>query len=331
MRVAADELRAELAGETATFVVNRNINFTNVCIVGCAFCGFGQGKRSPDAYHVTRRRLPGADRRGGRVRRDRDLHAGRDPPRLHARALRRAGCGWRRRPRRSSTCTPTRRWRSTTCASAPGRARSRSSTTCSSAGSARRRGPRAEVLDDGVRDADLAEQAAGRALGRDHRGLPPRRPALDLDGDVRPHRGALGARRAHAGDPRAAGAHRRDHRVRAAQLHPVQHAARAHPRDRGDLARREPQAHRRLPARARAHDPQPAGELGEDGARRGDREPALGRQRPRRDADGGEHLAHGGLPARGPARARGPDRAPRAAAGRTPAQRTTLYEIVETY
>ncbi len=52
MRVAADELRAELNGETATFVVNRNINFTNVCIVGCAFCGFGQGKRSPDAYHV---------------------------------------------------------------------------------------------------------------------------------------------------------------------------------------------------------------------------------------------------------------------------------------
>jgi FO synthase len=53
MRVAADELRAELAGETATFVVNRNINFTNICVVGCAFCGFGQGKRSPDAYEVS--------------------------------------------------------------------------------------------------------------------------------------------------------------------------------------------------------------------------------------------------------------------------------------
>jgi FO synthase len=52
MRVAADELRAELAGDLATFVVNRNINFTNVCSVGCAFCGFGQGRRSPDAFHV---------------------------------------------------------------------------------------------------------------------------------------------------------------------------------------------------------------------------------------------------------------------------------------
>src|SRR5262245_41239183 len=50
MRHAADELRSELAGDTVTFVVNRNINVSNVCIVGCAFCGFGQGKRSPDAY-----------------------------------------------------------------------------------------------------------------------------------------------------------------------------------------------------------------------------------------------------------------------------------------
>jgi FO synthase len=50
MRLAADELRSELAGETVTFVVNRNINVSNVCVVGCAFCGFGQGRRSPDAY-----------------------------------------------------------------------------------------------------------------------------------------------------------------------------------------------------------------------------------------------------------------------------------------
>lgn len=50
MRQAADELRRELAGDTVTFVVNRNINVSNVCTVGCAFCGFGQGKRSPDAY-----------------------------------------------------------------------------------------------------------------------------------------------------------------------------------------------------------------------------------------------------------------------------------------
>jgi len=50
LRQAADELRAELAGDEVTFVVNRNVNVSNVCIVGCAFCGFGQGKRSPGAY-----------------------------------------------------------------------------------------------------------------------------------------------------------------------------------------------------------------------------------------------------------------------------------------
>ena len=54
IRQAADELRAELAGDTVTFVVNRNINVSNICVVGCAFCGFGQGRRSPDAYEHSR-------------------------------------------------------------------------------------------------------------------------------------------------------------------------------------------------------------------------------------------------------------------------------------
>src|SRR3954467_9278063 len=54
MRQAADELRAQLAGDEVTFVVNRNINISNICIVGCAFCGFGQGRRSPDAYEHDR-------------------------------------------------------------------------------------------------------------------------------------------------------------------------------------------------------------------------------------------------------------------------------------
>ncbi len=57
MRCAADELRAELAGETVTFVVNRNINVSNICTVGCAFCGFGQSRRSPDAYEHSEEEL----------------------------------------------------------------------------------------------------------------------------------------------------------------------------------------------------------------------------------------------------------------------------------
>jgi FO synthase len=54
IRAAADGLRRELAGDEVTFVVNRNINVSNVCIVGCAFCGFGQSRRSPDAYTHSR-------------------------------------------------------------------------------------------------------------------------------------------------------------------------------------------------------------------------------------------------------------------------------------
>jgi FO synthase len=46
----ADELRRRAVGDRITYVVNRNLNFTNVCIVGCAFCGFSRGPDSPDAY-----------------------------------------------------------------------------------------------------------------------------------------------------------------------------------------------------------------------------------------------------------------------------------------
>src|SRR5580704_10967044 len=46
----ADELRRRVVGDGITYVVNRNLNFTNVCIVGCSFCGFSRGPDSPDAY-----------------------------------------------------------------------------------------------------------------------------------------------------------------------------------------------------------------------------------------------------------------------------------------
>jgi 7,8-didemethyl-8-hydroxy-5-deazariboflavin synthase CofH subunit len=49
---AADELRRELVGEVITYVVNRNINFTNVCFIGCKFCAFSRGPREADAYFI---------------------------------------------------------------------------------------------------------------------------------------------------------------------------------------------------------------------------------------------------------------------------------------
>src|SRR5499427_10221690 len=51
--VAANRLRAELAGNIVTYVVNRNINFTNICFVGCKFCAFSRGPREADTYFLT--------------------------------------------------------------------------------------------------------------------------------------------------------------------------------------------------------------------------------------------------------------------------------------
>ena len=51
--VAANMLRAELVGNIVTYVVNRNINFTNICFVGCKFCAFSRGPREADAYFLT--------------------------------------------------------------------------------------------------------------------------------------------------------------------------------------------------------------------------------------------------------------------------------------
>ncbi len=48
--VAADTLRRDLVGNLITYVVNRNINFTNICFVGCKFCAFSRGPRESDTY-----------------------------------------------------------------------------------------------------------------------------------------------------------------------------------------------------------------------------------------------------------------------------------------
>lgn len=49
----ADYLRKKRVGDSVTFVVNRNINFTNVCYMGCRFCGFAKREDNPDAYLLT--------------------------------------------------------------------------------------------------------------------------------------------------------------------------------------------------------------------------------------------------------------------------------------
>jgi FO synthase len=46
----ADAVRAQLVGDEVTYVVNRNINFTNVCYTGCRFCAFAQRESDADAF-----------------------------------------------------------------------------------------------------------------------------------------------------------------------------------------------------------------------------------------------------------------------------------------
>jgi len=53
LAAAADEVRRARVGDVITYVVNRNINFTNVCIIGCKFCAFSTGPQAPDAYDLS--------------------------------------------------------------------------------------------------------------------------------------------------------------------------------------------------------------------------------------------------------------------------------------
>jgi FO synthase len=49
----ADDLRRDTVGDDVTYVVNRNVNFSNVCYVGCRFCAFAQRERDADAYRLS--------------------------------------------------------------------------------------------------------------------------------------------------------------------------------------------------------------------------------------------------------------------------------------
>ena len=52
LMTVADELRRRAVGDAVTYVVNRNINFTNVCIKGCGFCAFSRDHREEEAYYL---------------------------------------------------------------------------------------------------------------------------------------------------------------------------------------------------------------------------------------------------------------------------------------
>ncbi len=228
MRVAADELRAELAGDTVTFVVNRNINISNVCTVGCAFCGFGQGKRSPDAYQHDEaefvRRVHEAIDYGASelciqsgIHPDWELEDYLSWLRLAKSTAREAGSELH-----LHAYSPMEIAHMCDISGLPPAevfAQLRDAGLDSTPGTA------AEVLHDGVRERISPNKLPVARWVEIIEASHARRPALDLHGHVRPHRGAMGAGRAHACHSRAARAHRRHHRVRAAFFHSVSDVA----------------------------------------------------------------------------------------------------------
>ena len=323
MRAAADELRAELAGETATFVVNRNINFTNVCVVGCAFCGFGQGKRSPDAYLVEEddfvARVNEAVEFGateicmqGGIHPDYTLeHYGRwlalvkeVAPQIHLHAYSPMEVHFMCERSGKSPDEVFEYLIECGLGSTPGTA--------------------AEVLDDGVRQRISPNK------------LPVARWVEIIEAS---HRAGLRSTSTvmfgHIEEPAELARHMRVIRELQERTGGITEfvplsfipfntlLGRTHGVE--EITRDENLKHTAAFRLALGQDdPQPAGELGEDGPGRRHREPALGRQRPRRHPDGGEHLPHGGLPARRPPGARAAGRGgARRAAPRPSARRST--------
>src|SRR6266446_8723059 len=49
---AADDLRRRRVGERVAYVINRNVNFTNVCVKRCGFCAFSRGHRAEEGYFL---------------------------------------------------------------------------------------------------------------------------------------------------------------------------------------------------------------------------------------------------------------------------------------
>ena len=110
---------ATTVGDDVTYIVTRNINFTNVCYTGCRFCAFAQRRTDADAYTLSLAQV--ADRAAAGVggRRGRGLHAGRHPPRPARHRVLRHRAGGQGAGARACTCTPSRRWRSSTARPAP--------------------------------------------------------------------------------------------------------------------------------------------------------------------------------------------------------------------
>ena len=334
LTLVADELRRRQAGDVVTYVVNRNINFTNVCIKHCTFCAFSRDHREEEGYFLPMDEV---------VRRAREawelgatevcIQAGL-PPKLDGRYyidLCRAI------KRRCPTCTstPSRPRRCCTASTRSGLPIAEYLGELQEAGLGTLPGTSAEILDQEVRDRHRARPHHDRASGS--RSSPPR----TRSASARPRRSCTATSRRR---PTGSGTWRScatSRRTRAAS--PSSCRCRSSTRRRRCTAGpgagtcgRAPRASRSCKMHALArlmlgrHVPQHPVLVGEGGAQARPDAPRRRRQRPRRHADQREHLDLGRGGSR-PARAARGAAPARARLGRIPAQRDTTYGILKLY
>ncbi len=314
---AADELRQEASGERVAYVVNRNINYTNVCYFGCRFCAFSKGRlaehlRGP-AYDLDldeiARRTQEAWQRGAT---EMCLQGGIHPDYTGATYLEICRTVKQAAPAiHVHAFSPLEVWQGARTLGIPlgdflaelklRRARL----------AARHRGrdPRRR----GAPGA-LPGQDHDRAVARGDAHRPCARPAQHRDDHVRPRRPSAPLGAAPAAHPRAAGGNRRLHRAGAAAVRP--HGGADLPQGRraqgADLARGAADARDRTPRAAPARRQHPD-LLGQARAARRAGLPAGRRERPRRHADERIDHARGRRRLRPGAAARGDGRADRRA------------------
>ena len=108
----ADDLRRDVVGDDVTYVVNRNINFSNVCYVGCRFCAFAQRERDADAYRLSVEQVADRAEEAWSDGATEVCMQGGIDPKLPGDRCTRTWSGRSRRGCRGCTCTRSRRWRS---------------------------------------------------------------------------------------------------------------------------------------------------------------------------------------------------------------------------
>ena len=332
MRQAADELRAELAGDDGHLRRQPQHQRLERLHRRLRVLRLRAGQALTGRLRARRGRVRAPRRRGRRVRRHRALHPVGHPSRLDARGLRGLAAPREGRWRRSSTCTRTRRWRSRTCATSPACRRARCSPGCATPGSARRRARPPRCCTTACASGSRRTSCPSRAGSRSSR---PRTRRRSLDAStvmfghieepwelaehmrVDPRR----CRSGRAGSPSSCRCSFIPFHTLLGRTHGIE-----------EISREENLKHTAVFRLALGQTvPNVQASLGEDGPRRRDRGAALGRERPRRHADGGEHQPPGRLLPRREAWTRRELIAAAHAAGRPAAERTTLYEIRARY